>query len=231
MKNIFYKTIKLILKFILGIIGFVLLYLVCAMILSYFPYNSDFKTVPDGIEIYIQSNGIHTDLVLPAKNEYKDWTKGILIENTFSKDSAITYMAFGWGDKGFYLGTPQWADLKFSTVFDALFGLGGSAMHTTNYKYLQESETCKKIRVNKEQYKKLVEYIESSFLKNISGTNFCIKGQGYGKNDSFYEAIGNYHLFQTCNTWANEGLKYSGLKACLWTPFDKGIFYQYKDLF
>ncbi|HXU27639.1 MAG TPA: DUF2459 domain-containing protein, partial [Bacteroidia bacterium] len=49
-----------------------------------------------------------------------------------------------------------------------------------------------------------------------------------GDNDSFYEAVGVYGLFYTCNTWANNGLKYCGQKACLWTPFEKGIFYQYR---
>ena len=49
----------------------------------------------------------------------------------------------------------------------------------------------------------------------------------YGKNDAFYEANGSYSLFHTCNTWANNGLKACGQKACFWTPFDSGIFYHY----
>ncbi|MFO7721348.1 MAG: DUF2459 domain-containing protein, partial [Gillisia sp.] len=31
----------------------------------------------------------------------------------------------------------------------------------------------------------------------------------------------------TCNTWVNEALKHSGLKACLWTPIEEGIFLRY----
>lgn len=217
----------MILKFISGMIGFILVYLLCALILSIIPYNRNFKPVQDGIEIYIRSNGIHTDLVLPARNEYKDWTKKLSTENTLSGDAAINYMAFGWGDKGFYLETPQWADLKFKTIFKALFALDGSAMHVTNYKYVVENDACKKISISKEQYKKLVEYIESGFLKNTSGGCFCINGHCYDRYDSFYEATGKYSLFYTCNTWANEGLKYSGIKACLWTPSDKGIFFHY----
>ena len=52
-------------------------------------------------------------------------------ENTKSKDSTAEYLAFGWGDKGFYLDTPEWSDLKASTAFKAAFALGNSAMHTT----------------------------------------------------------------------------------------------------
>jgi len=227
MKTFFFCIIKFALKFLLGIIGFILIYLLCSIILSIIPYNSNFKTAPNGIDMYILSNGIHTDLVLPANNEYKNWTKELPLANTLSKDSSINYMAFGWGDKGFYLDTPQWSDLKSTTVFKAMFGLSGSAMHITNYKYLRENNLCKKISVSKEQYLKLVNYIDSSFCMNTSGNCFCINGYCYGRNDSFYEATGRYSLFYTCNTWANEGLKYSGIKACLWTPFDKGIFFHY----
>ena len=227
MKTFFFSIIRFIVKFILGILGFVLLYIVCTVILSVIPYNSSFKPSEQGIDVYIRSNGIHTDLVLPAINECKDWTKELPVENTLSKDPAINYMAFGWGDKGFYLETPQWSDLKYKTIFRALFALDDCALHVTNYKYITENENCKKISISKQQYQKLVEYIESAFLRNTSGNCFCINGSCYGRHDSFYEARGSYSLFYTCNTWANEGLKYSGIKACLWTPFDKGIFFHY----
>jgi uncharacterized protein (TIGR02117 family) len=196
-------------------------------VFSIIPYNRDFKPVKDGIDIYIRSNGIHTDLVLPARNDYKDWTKELPIENTLSGDSSISYMAFGWGDKGFFLDTPHWADLKCKTLFKAIFAFGGTAMHITNYKYVTENDDCKKISISKEQYKRLVEYVEASFLKNTSGNCFCINGHCYNRYDSFYEARGKYSLLYTCNTWANEGLKHCGIKACLWTPFDKGIFFHY----
>ena len=50
----------------------------------------------------------------------------------------------------------------------------------------------------------------------------------YGKNDAFYDAKESYNFTQTCNTWANNGLKTAGQKAALWTPSDFGIFYHYK---
>ncbi len=31
-------------------------------------------------------------------------------------------------------------------------------------------------------------------------------------------------MFSTCNEWVNKGLKATGLKSCLWTPFDTGLF-------
>ena len=70
--------------------------------------------------------------------------------------------------------------------------------------------------------------IISSSFKTDSINNFeLIPHAYYGNHDSFYEAKGNYSLFFTCNTWANNALKSAGLRTCLWTPFDKGIFYHY----
>ncbi len=140
----------------------------------------------------------------------------------------MQYIGFGWGDKGFYLNTPEWADLKFSTAFNAAFYLGTSAMHATFYKQIRESESCVKIKISKAEYEKLIAYIETSFQYDKDGNPLLINATTYGQNDSFYEANRKYHLFYTCNTWANNALKASDQKAALWTPSDKGIFCHYQ---
>jgi len=227
MKNVFQFTQKWILRIFIAVAGAVFIYLSLASILSIIPYNNSYKEPLEGVEIYILSNGIHTDLVLPAITEYKDWTKEVKFENTLSGDTAMNYLAFGWGDKGFYLETPSWADLKFSTAFKAVFYLDGSAVHTRYYKRMDEDDHCKKIKLTAENYQKLISYIENSFETESSKIPECIKEAHYGSHDSFYEAKGRYGLFNTCNTWTNKGLKICGARACVWTPFDKGIFYQY----
>lgn len=132
------------------------------------------------------------------------------------------------GDKGFYLDTPTWADLRFSVAFKATFALSTSAMHVTFYRYLKENDNCKSIRINREQYEKLTSYILKSFRKNDLGNVIHIEtNANYGDNDAFYEANGRYNLFFTCNTWANNALKACQQKASVWTAFDTGIFYHY----
>ena len=227
MKRFFYKAFKFMGSILLVFIGFIILYLLVGITLSAIPCNRNFKAETSGVEIYILSNGVHTDLVLPAKNTYKDWTREIKADNTLLKDTAMNFIAFGWGDKGFYLETPSWADLKFSTAFKAAFAMGGSAMHVTNYKTMQENKACKKIILSKEAYAKMVVFIEKSFSRGNTGDLLFIKNHAYGDHDAFYEANGNYSLFYTCNTWANEGLKHAGIKTCIWTPFDKGIFFHF----
>ena len=41
------------------------------------------------------------------------------------------YVAFGWGDRAFYLETPQWRDMKVATAFKAVAGLGDTVIHAT----------------------------------------------------------------------------------------------------
>jgi len=223
------RTLKLTATIVVGFIGLILVYLVAAFCLARIVVNQDLVNKKD-VTIYILTNGVHTDLVLPIRNQMKDWTTTIKAEHTASKDSKVNFIAFGWGDKGFYLETPTWADLKASTAFSATFGLGNSAMHTTFYKTMKENERCKKIQISYQQYEKLIEYISESFEKSQQGQVIpIITKANYGKADAFYEAIGSYSLFHTCNTWANNGLKVCGQKASLWTPFDKGIFYHYQQ--
>ncbi len=212
----------------LGIVAFVLLYLLSAFTLSRITVSKEFNTKEE-VTIYILTNGVHTDLVVPIKSEIYDWSNEVKYVNTTSKDSVYNYLAMGWGDKGFYLETPEWKALKTSVAFKAAFALSTTAIHATYYKTLVESETCKKILVSKEQYQRLVNYIANSFQKDKEGHFINIVTNAmYNKNDAFYEANGSYSLFTTCNTWANSGLKTSGQKCCLWTPFDTGIFLKYK---
>ncbi len=213
------------------ILTFILLigiYLLSAIILSVIEVKRQPETTRD-VAIFIITNGVHTDVVVPVKNAQMDWSKEIKYENTLKDDTSNKYLALGWGNKGFYLETPTWADLKFSTAFKAAFGLGSSAMHATFYNDMQEGNSCKKNYLSKGQYSRLIKFIRNSFKKDVKGHfQHIVTHANYGDNDAFYEATGSYNLFYTCNTWTNSALKSCGQKACLWTPFDKGIFYQYR---
>lgn len=223
------KTIfKTIGKTFLGIIAFLLVYVVCVFLISKITVNADVSQKDKEIDIFILTNGVHTDIVVPVKNSTKDWTKEIQFQETKAKDTLANYLAFGWGDKGFYLETPEWSDLKASVALKAATGFSSSAMHTTFYKNLSETENCKKIKITTEEYQKLTSFISDSFKRDSNQSVEWISGYSYGKNDAFYEAKGSYNLFYTCNTWANNALKSANQKASLWTVYDKGIFCHYQ---
>ena len=227
MKQPLKKTLKITLIALASLIGFVLVYLGSAWAFSRISVNED-VAAKDEVTIYILSNGVHTDIVVPVKTEWMDWSQSVKYEHTTGKDSTAKFVGFGWGDKGFYLETPTWADLKFSVAFKAAFALSKSAIHASFQHQMQENEQCRSIKISVSQYQQLIAYIAGSFQKTETGELMYIAtNANYGTTDAFYEATGSYSLFHTCNTWANNALKACGQKAALWTPFDTGIFYHY----
>lgn len=223
------KTLQIIFKGLAGIIGLILLYVILAVTIPLIPVPKKATTEIAEVPIYIYTNGVHTDIVLPIKNNQIDWSNKILFDNTLSKSSDFNYVGIGWGDKGFYLDTPTWAELKVSTAFYAAFWLGDSAMHCTFYKTMKEGEDCKKILLTRSQYADLIKFVDSKFDKNSAGQNILIPTNAvYNNDDAFYEAKGSYSFLYTCNTWTNDALKTAGQKAALWTPTDFGIFQHYK---
>jgi uncharacterized protein (TIGR02117 family) len=189
--------------------------------------HSNYRPPANGPLIYIHSNGVHTDLVLPLRSAAKDWSALLPFGNTASGDTAATHVSFGWGDKGFYLETKEWADLKVSTALKAAFGLSGSAMHIAFSSEPTVNAKCRAVRVDLATLALLTERVESSFEHDANGLPLWIADRYYGGNDSFYEGTGSYGLFFTCNTWANAVLKYCGLPAALWTATEAGILRQY----
>lgn len=215
---------------IVGIfLGLILLYALLAYVLPFIETpekkTSDAKTIP----IYIYTNGVHTDIVMPVKNNIADWSEKISFENVKSKKTDYKYVGIGWGDKGFYLDTPTWADLKASTAFKAAFWLSESAMHCSFYNEMKEAEDCKKIMISEQQYRDLVSFVDAKFDKDESGKYMFVKTDAvYSDNDAFYDAKGTYSFLYTCNTWSNDALKSAGQKAAYWTASDFGIFQHYK---
>lgn len=224
------KTVVMYLLKVIGIIlGIVIIYAILGLLIPYIPVSAKNDGQKKEIPIYIYTNGVHTDIVMPVKNDLQDWSQKIPFGNTKSKKTDYQYIGIGWGDKGFYLDTPTWADLKFSTAVKAAFWLSDSAMHCTYYNTMKEGDNCKMIMISRSQYENLVKYVEDKFDRDQNGNFMLIPTNAvYGDNDAFYDAKGTYSFLYTCNTWSNNALKAAGQKAALWTPSDFGIFQHYK---
>lgn len=211
------------------IVGIVAVYALLGYLLPFIEVSAKDDGEKKEVPIYIYTNGVHTDIVMPVKNDLQDWSGRIPFSNTLSKRTDYQYIGVGWGDKGFYLDTPTWADLKFSTAFKAAFWLSESAMHCTYYEKMKEGSDCKVIMISKKQYKDLVTFVENKFDRDQNGDFILIPTDAvYSDNDAFYDAKGTYSFLYTCNTWANDALKAAGQKAAFWTPSDFGIFQHYK---
>ena len=218
-------------KFILGFLAFVFLYFSMAFLLSWLPKHRHYKNSDNGIEVYVISNGVHTDFVLPADQLPDEWLWEINFDDFEFSKNQLTYMGFGWGDRGFYLDTPTWAELKFSTAFNALFIPSPTLMHIKAFdKIPSENKNFEKLTLTSCQFSKLCHHIWDSFSKNKNNTITLLPNKGYTPNDNFYYARGSYHMFNTCNFWVNNGLRKAGVRTSIWTPVDRGVFYQLKKI-
>ncbi len=202
-------------KALLAVVALVILYLAAAVLLSLIPTSPDPPRGNAGQRTYIASNGVHTDFVLPRELV----PAALLSQLDYLAD--YPYLAFGWGDKGFYLDTPTWADLKASTAIRAMLLPSPTAMHVTGYR--APGAKWATLDLTDAQVSELNDYILASFRLGADNRILSIDADGYGDDDEFYEALGSYNAIYTCNNWINGGLKRIHVRTALWSPSEWGI--------
>ena len=94
--------LKKILKGLGVLLGIIAVYLIGVFVIPYIPVSAEKTNEPKDVDIYILTNGVHTDIVVPIKNDVYDWSTLLPFENTISKRTDFNYVSIGWGDKGFY---------------------------------------------------------------------------------------------------------------------------------
>jgi uncharacterized protein (TIGR02117 family) len=198
--------------------GFICFYIVFAlfgMIFSCGEFDSK-----EEVTLYIRSNGVHTDICMPTSTAQKDWLASINLED-YEDQNHLEYIAIGWGDKGFFLDTPTWAELKASTAVNAVFLPSPTAMHVEFLAEPQNSETIREVKISRKAYARLIRFVESTFILR-NNRPILIPNHGYGLTDNFYEANGSYHLFNTCNVWTNDAMKSASIPTSIFSIFPDG---------
>ncbi len=187
------------------------------------PVNNDFEPTSDGVPIMVVSNAVHADLVLPLVTETMDWRKHFPPELFRNDTTNADCVSIGWGDRGFFLETPTWADLKASVVAKALLWPSGTCMHIelTKRDFIRGHGPT--VTISESQYEALVKQITASFKKDDDGNFRVIPNQAYGPYDAFFEAKGNYHALNTCNSWVGDCLSHAGVKVGWMTPLPKTV--------
>ncbi len=109
------KVARVIIKILLVLVGLPTLYILVSLFLTIIPVAEKETSEPKIHTIYLTTNGVHAVLVLPKE----------LIDPAILKDQIFKptdgYFDFGWGEENFYINTPTWGDLTFSTAFCAAF--------------------------------------------------------------------------------------------------------------
>ena len=216
------SAFKILLRILLALVFATVIYLLFAVVLSFIPVNGSFEEPEQGVTIYVSTNGVHTSYILPSRNSVIDWENYFPPSHFPDSVSVANYFIFGWGEKDFFINTPTWEDFKLSSALKALFIPSESVLHITKLSHpLKTNENCLPITISASQYETLKNYILQSLV-----TPSPLDVPGYSNRDAFYPYDQSYHLFKTCNDWINRGLNKSGIRSCVWSPFDRGILYQ-----
>ncbi|MEP3191585.1 MAG: TIGR02117 family protein [Parasphingorhabdus sp.] len=205
-----------------GFLAVVMLYLIAALFGSILPANQFWKSSDDGIELFIETNGLHTGIIMPIRSDVFDWS--VLIRPEHLKDPTVygSHILVGWGHEGVYRNTEQWQDLRFSDAASAIFGSDEVLLHVYHLNYPQAYPHYRRgIKVSEAEYRKIVETIKARFAFDEAGGP--IPSSGYGKYDLFYKSRGHYNAFYTCNSWTSDVLRQAGIRTGIWTPFQGGV--------
>ena len=121
----------------LGLFGLLVAYCLAAWIGSSIPRNADWHEPaandPDAVPIMVETNGVHTALVLPLVTPERDWRPIFPDSDVAAPGPGYTHIAISWGEKQVFLDTPTWWDLRPWTVL-RIVGIGGDGvLHVAHY--------------------------------------------------------------------------------------------------
>lgn len=202
----------------------IIAYFAFAIIASFIAKNRNAHTGEH--TIFLRTNGLHLEIIVPYQSQLFDWKQFILPPD---KKDNTQYLAFGWGDKDFYLNTPHWKDAKLFTVCKALFWPTKGVFRVTYItESIHENLSTVELKLTTDQMIKLHKNILKK-LAIVEGCTAQYKCKAETEKHHFYHALGTYSLFNTCNTWVNRTLVRSGIRSCLWTIFDRAIMWQVKQ--
>ena len=219
------KISSIIRRALLAIAAIPAFYLLAALLSSLIPVNRGWSEAEQGTTIYLISNGVHADLVLPAEAQGLNWRPLLPLKDFAAPDASAQWVAFGAGERRVYLDTPRWRDIKPRTIWVALSG-GERVMHVewvSNPGY-----EARAIRLRPEEYRRLWAAIRAGFRLDRHGRPQLIDHPGYGTQDAFYVGTGKTSAIKTCNSWIGERLRLAGVKTGAWSPFAQGILWRYR---
>lgn len=204
----------------------ILLYLAAAWVAARIPVNPTWRPATAGIPVYLRSNGVHIDLVLPLSAGCAcDRHHAPLIDVLDRPfDAAVPrgqwqWVAVGWGSEPFMLYVPDWEALTPGIALRAVTGLDGSVLRLSSTREPVVGGDTRRLLLSAEQYRRLLAYLRASAGASPQERHSPIAGP----EDRFYRATDHYHLFLTCNEWVGRGLARAGVRVPLWTPFDDAL--------
>ncbi|WP_420607756.1 TIGR02117 family protein [Novosphingopyxis sp.] len=197
------------------------LYFGAALAGSLIAVNPGWRQPKRGVEIWVETNGVHTGIVMPLANGLADWRDLLRPEDIRDPRYYSTHILVGWGEARFYRETPNWTDLTPAVAWHAAAGSDEVLMHV-DFLYNPGAQSFRRrVVVSEAQYRRLAAAIRAQFSPGADGR--APSSFGYGPNDAFYAAHGHYSAFTTCNAWTGRILRDAGIAVGVWTPMAGGV--------
>src|SRR5699024_3668670 len=118
--------------------------------------NRDWQATSGGVEIMVETNGVHTAIVMPLVTPQKDWRQDFPATDVIARDRPYTHVSVSWGERQVFLNTPTWADLSPLTVL-RIIGIGGDGLlHVAHYIRPAPGTNIRPLRVSEAEYALLV---------------------------------------------------------------------------
>lgn len=208
---------------LLIIVGAAALYGGTAVLLALLPVARTAPSGPAGpvTRIYVVSNGFHTDVVVPMDAAWRDALRPGF---PFVDPAIAPYVAFGWGDRDFYMTTPGVGDIRAGLALQALFWSPASVMHVTLWGGPPlPSEDVRVIDLAPAQLAVVTQGLMAGFARDSAGAFRPLSQGAYTATDAFFAAVGGYSVILTCNEWAAALLRPAGVAVPAWSPFAFGL--------
>lgn len=153
--------------------------------------------------IFVASNGWHSAIfVLRSAITEKNLPE-------IDDFSGALYIGFGWGDADYFPAR----DPGFTTLLSAALVPTPSVIHVTGLRVSPRDayprDQVVALTLSHDGFGKLVRYIADTFDRRRSRRAETI-APGLDPNSRFYRARGEFHLFNTCNSWTARGLAAAG---------------------
>lgn len=149
------------------------------------------------------------------------WHSGVILKKSEIIDEMIpekedfpdaNFLEIGWGNKAFYL-EPEF---KISVAAKALFFSDPSTMYVRGFQndptIAYARSKLVKLALLPKEYAEMLAEIDSTFdrkgKKRLEATQM---GFYDGASDAYYDAVGSYGMFNTCNMWTARVLKRGGI--------------------
>ncbi len=216
---------------LLRLLGFVagslasllILFLLTAWIGSSIPRGERIETIERPVTIMLESNGIHTQLVLPIAHPTKDWRETFPSANEWVDGAQPSHVSIGFGEREVFMNTPTWRDLSPGTALRVV-GFGGEGLiRVTPLVNPPQSRNRRAFAISQEQYAALVATVLAD-LPELKGQGFrSYERASYGPRDAYYESNRAYSVSTTCNQWTSDRLADAGIRTGWWTPLSGGV--------